>query len=356
LQFRLDQTDGNFRTAYVPSTQGNLELLIPHISDEPTNARDVKSSRTQAIAAANTNTSDAISHQADELLRFQMWWESGRGAKAASCVPILSLVDDMVLADIVRAGANYHAILSADRLDSLQRQVDRPASGAVALEPLRRALQSKGGAKSQARAVGSLLFKEARSIFEQVEAGTFTIDHKQTNTASTSSTSGCNTMNTKNSHHDVVSLDEVYDPPRHYICSDAFPDGAELAILAEPRQGSEMICSVARGTEFLARGRKGDYLQFKMEREVANGRVTCMAYVPQRIGQLELLVPAVQTPAVLCNQSSGFDSNASSDSRISALEHQVADQARTIFALQAELAALQKQMGAIAAAFGAASK
>ncbi|CAK0898513.1 unnamed protein product, partial [Prorocentrum cordatum] len=112
---------------------------------------------------------EAAARSEHQVAEFQQWWDAGHGAGAAAEHAVLGLIDVCQLAQIVSAGAGYHTILTLDRLDALQRRI--ASDGRAELDPLRRALQARGGAKPQARAVGSLLFREALALFLGLRQG-----------------------------------------------------------------------------------------------------------------------------------------------------------------------------------------
>eukprot|EP00933_Yihiella_yeosuensis_P030604 TRINITY_DN24229_c0_g1_i1.p1 TRINITY_DN24229_c0_g1~~TRINITY_DN24229_c0_g1_i1.p1 ORF type:complete len:486 (-),score=129.05 TRINITY_DN24229_c0_g1_i1:114-1463(-) len=322
------------------------------LEDQEGVAAEASSEDPAATAAAMSATEAAINAQADSLGRFQSWWDAGNGAIAAAAIPLLSVIDAGVLAEIIRSGANFHTTLNSDRLDGLQRHVDSQSSCAE-LDPLRRALQTRGGFKSQARCVGSLLFKEARAVFDRAEAGLPVIPAASSATtqrppeALSSAPAAVAAAAPKQKEHqkvEKVRLDQVFNPPRLYVCSEAFPVGAEIAIRALPRKDSDMTGKLPHGTEFLATGVCGDYLEFLLGGK-HDARV---AYVPHTLGDAVVLVAARAS----VQNATGADSN--SDQRIAALERKVVQQDKTIQALQEELMSLRSHMGAIASAFGGA--
>jgi len=270
-----------------------------------------KENRSPQEDTGNADEKAAIKSKEDQVFRFMQWWDAGNGAEAAATHPVLSVIDEAQLSEIISTGANYHTILTMDRLDGLQRRVGNSTD--QCLEPLRKALQVRGGAKSQARQVGNLLFREALSLFEQSDHGGDNHANQGPNShatapavdgstgrvevpsaaarppdATTDSSTVCN---------EPIMLDEVWAPPRKYICSDSFPDGAEIAARAGPSKASQMVAKFPRGTEFLALGRVGDFLQFRYE-DSASPNGTRTAYVPRVIGNVELLVAAPGSAAV----------------------------------------------------------
>lgn len=272
------------------------------------------------------STSGKIREEELQVHRFMDWWENGHGEAAASQRPLLAAIDAGLLAEVIAAGGSYHTILTADKLDGLHRRYG--ASTEVALEPLRRALQSRGGAKNQARSVGMLLFKEARAAFEQgnnfdgaaglgekvfasvppaaaaaADAGAGGIAIPAAPVApptvpspahptvpSPAPASAPATPAPAAAHSSTAAaLDEVWRPARRYVCSANFPAGAQIAARAQPSRDGELLTTFPEGTEFLVTGRRGDYLQIHFEDENGN---TATAYVPRAIGDLELLTHA----------------------------------------------------------------
>ncbi|CAE8591106.1 unnamed protein product, partial [Polarella glacialis] len=282
--------------------------------------------------------SAAILEQADKLQRFQTWWSEGQGATGAEAHPMLSLVEAGLLSDIVAAGASYHNILSADRLDALQRVADQSSASGAALEALRRSLQTKGGAKSQARVVGNLLFKESMAVFDT--AGSERSPSPQQAPTPVAAPTAASAPATPSS---AAVLDEIFDPPRSYVCSESFPAEATVAVRAAPQQDSEMLTTLPYGTQILANGQRGNFLQFRLEPAGQE------AFVPRIIGDLVLFVPLRSTSP----SSAPLGVLPGSDERVAVLEHRVDQQEKTIRALQAELVGLRTHMSAIASAFGA---
>merc|ERR1719327_980559 len=214
--------------------------------------------------------SGVMRDQDNQVQRLMSWWEAGHGASAAAAHPVLSAIDVGHLAEIVSAGANYHTILTPERIFNMQQQLGNGSE--PALEPLRKALLSRGGAKGQARAVGTLLFREAMIVFERCQGG---------GAAGPPSVAPSSLPVAK-----AVALDEIWAAPRRFVNSEAYPAGAQIAARSAPRKESDMIATFSAGATFLATGRCGEYLQFLLE----DGKTS--AYVPSRIGGLELLVPA----------------------------------------------------------------
>ena len=244
LQFKLengtDKDDG--RHVWVPRVLDGLVLFVEKMSS-------VKSPE-------KAQAEEAIVEQQDQIQRFQAWWAEGKGKLLAAAHPVLSVVGVTLLAEVIATGANYHTCLSADRLDALQRKVGQ--STTPSLEALRRALQTKGGAKSQARAVGSLIFKEAMDIFknpDQFSAAAsgeeVSVDHPF--------------QQAEEPSQSVVVADEVFDPPKLFVCSEFFPPEATVAVRMGPNKASSLVTSLPYGSEILATASKGTYLQFKLE-------------------------------------------------------------------------------------------
>ena len=134
---RFEMPDG---TAFVPRALGGVELLVPAAgaAASPEGAADGATPPPGQAAPARNPEGDAILQNQVQLRSFMAWWEGGNGAKAARAHPLLSLVEPAMLAEIVEAGANYHTILTPDRLDGLQRRAG--AGGGPELESLRKAL------------------------------------------------------------------------------------------------------------------------------------------------------------------------------------------------------------------------
>jgi len=372
LQFRLEDASfqAGFRLAFVPFALGDLELLIPSAEqnaasskpaaqpDELVPSGPAKSSSPRRTAAVDnlcdtkqkeilvadsphkpaTTTEGAIAEQQDHLARFQRWWSEGQGATGAEAHPMLSLVEAGLLSDIVAAGASYHNILSADRLDALQRVADQSSASGAALEALRRSLQTKGGAKSQARVVGNLLFKESMAVFDT--AGSERSPSPKQAPTPVAAPTAASVPATPSS---AAVLDEIFDPPRRYVCSESFPAEATIAVRAAPQQDSEMLTTLPYGTQILATGQRGNFLQFRLEPAGQE------AFVPRIIGDLVLFVPLRSTSP----SSAPLGVLPGSDERVAVLEHRVDQQEKTIRALQAELVGLRTHMSAIASAFGA---
>ncbi|CAE8686020.1 unnamed protein product, partial [Polarella glacialis] len=352
LQFRLEDASfqGGFRLAFVPFALGDLELLVPsgpaksRSPGRPVAVDNLCDTKQKEILVADsphkpaTTTEGAIAEQQDHLARFQRWWSEGQGATGAEAHPMLSLVEAGLLSDIVAAGASYHNILSADRLDALQRVADQSSASGAALEALRRSLQTKGGAKSQARVVGNLLFKESMAVFDT--AGSERSPSPQQAPTPVAAPTAASAPATPSS---AAVLDDIFHPPRSYVCSESFPAEATVAVRAAPQQDSEMLTTLPYGTQILANGQRGNFLQFRLEPAGQE------AFVPRIIGDLVLFVPLRSTSP----SSAPLGVLPGSDERVAVLEHRVDQQEKTIRALQAELVGLRTHMSAIASAFGA---
>ena len=301
LQFKLeDAGEGGSRMVWVPRVLGDLVLFVEQKDMQPANVGQ---------AASSLSAEAAISEQDSQISRFQQWWAEGHGEAAAAAHAILSLVDRSVLQDVVSSGANYHNFLSADRLDGLQRLVDK--SRKPGLEPLKRALLTKGGAKSQARAVGTVLFKEAMAIFTNPKPDK--IDH-QAELETDPSIAGT----VEDSQREPM-LDEIYNPPRRFVCSDAFPPDATVAVRAIPDMLGELLTTLQHGSEILATGSRNSYLQFKLEDAGEGG--SRMVWVPRVLGDLVLFVEQKDMqPANVGQAASGLSAEAAiseQDSQIS---------------------------------------
>ncbi|CAE7722298.1 obr1 [Symbiodinium sp. CCMP2456] len=319
LQFRLEDAaaQSGLRLAWVPRLLGDLVLFVEQEEVKPTDAER---------SPASLSTEAAICEQTTQISRFQQWWADGHGDAAAAAHSILSLVDRSVLQDVVSAGANYHSCLSADRLDGLQRMVDK--SRRPGLEALRRALLTKGGAKSQARAVGTVLFKEALTIFNSPKH-----DAGNQPTEGMGDLPGAEVDKTAiDDHHREIMLDEIYNPPKRFVCSDAFPKDATVAVRAAPTQQSEFLTCLPFGAEIIASGRCGQFLRFQLQEDSE-----CRdAYVPLVIQGLQLFVPQICGASVAPTEGS----------RVADLERRVAVQEQVIQGLQAELCSLRAHMSA----------
>ena len=88
---------------------------------------------------------------------------------------------------------------------------------------------------------------------------------------------------------DKVPLDEIWIPPRLYVCSDSFPVEARFAVRAAPCRGRDRLSTFPHGNEFQATGRCGDFLRINFSD--CEGSSECrIGFVPRVIGNLELLV------------------------------------------------------------------
>jgi len=293
-----------------------------------------------------------------QVHRFMEWWQSGQGAVTARATPLLAAIDTSLLSELIAAGGGFHNILTPEKLDNL---FTKYGSGSdPQLEPLRKALQSRGGMKSQARAVGTVLFQAAKKAFEGGSAS---------GTAETSSVSCA----------DAHALDETWSPPKKFVNTASFPAGAQIAARGAPNMEGTLLTTFPQGTDFFATGRKGDYIQIHYQDDV----VSVTAYVPVRIGGTEILeaetqnfVPAAPAApfsppraAVVASPPPGGWNPAASmsmsgynasplpacpplpNSRVEVLEARVAQQDSQLLALQCDVADLKAQLAAVAAAF-----
>ena len=278
LQFKLDKGQNNeVQYVWVPRVLDGLVLFVE--KSDP-----VKVEKDAEAAAAVASTEEAILEQQDQIQRFQLWWAEGKGKEAAGLHPMLSLLDAAVLADIIAAGANYHNCLSADRLDALQRHTSK--SNGPGLEALQRALQAKGGAKSQARAVGSVIFKEAMDMFKNPPA-----EMSKSSLATSSESRELEQSGGKVEQPKLnagVVADEIFEPPKRFICSESFPPEATIAVRLEPNKASSLVTSLPYGSEVLATAARGTYLQFKLDKG-QNNEVQYV-WVPRVLDGLVLFV------------------------------------------------------------------
>lgn len=260
--------------------------------------------------AEEENAGDAaakIKEEEIQVRKMQDWWGSERGPAAVSMSPMLSVIEAPVLAEIVSAGGGYHNILTSDRLDGLHRQVG--GSTDPALEALRKALQSRGGSKAQARCVGMVLFREARALCERCEldgscsfaqmpdsavapglvASIATPARAQTVQDFSAAAPSPEASPIKNSASAAASvrLDEVWSPPRRFVCADSYPEGAQMAIRVQPDKTSDMVTQLPAGSEYLATGCVGEYLQIQLDVNGSRLKVYCL----RSINDLVLLVP-----------------------------------------------------------------
>jgi len=247
------------------------------------------------------DTSEKIKDEELQVRRAQEWWADGHGPAAVSKSPILAAIDVGLLAEIISAGGTYHQILTPDRLDGLHRRL---GSGTEpALEPLRRALQTRGGSKTQARVVGMLFFREARNLFEQGEGQTAADSASAVGQVAASPVKASSAGG--EGGHDAVKgsqeppLDEAWAPARLFVASAAYPEGAQMAVRAGPSQKSELLMKVPANTQYLATGRIGEFLQIRVKIE---GK-TINAYVLRSLENTVLLVPAQPAPAPPAPQS-----------------------------------------------------
>ena len=283
LQFKLEksQEHGDFQHVWVPRVLDGLVLFVE--KSDP--AKVDKEAEAEHPAGS---TEEAILEQQDQVQRFQSWWAEGQGMVGARSHPMLSILDATVLGDIIAAGANYHNCLSADRLDTLQRHVSK--SSAPGLDALRRALQAKGGAKSQARAVGSVIFKEAMDMFKHPPS-----DLNRASPALAASPGesqgeqpGAPSLEQARPNACVVA-DEIFDPPKRFVCSESFPPEATVAVRLEPNKASSLVTSLPYGSDVLATAARGTYLQFKLEKSQEHGDFQHV-WVPRVLDGLVLFV------------------------------------------------------------------
>mmetsp|Transcript_27998 Transcript_27998/g.61804 ORF Transcript_27998/g.61804 Transcript_27998/m.61804 type:complete len:350 (+) Transcript_27998:38-1087(+) len=331
----------------------------------------------QVEAKEKDSTRDVVLEQETLVHRFMEWWAAGNGARVVADHPILAAVEPNYLSEIISAGAGYHNILTLDRLDGMQRRLGGGTE--PALEPLRRALQTRGGAKAQARAVGMLLFKEARNAFEQHVAGgdsnaTAGQAQGQDQLASTpapgreADATARPSPQAKSQSGAQAELDEVFQPPRVYVCTASFPAHGQIAARAEPSKDATLVTTFPHGTVFHASGRAGHFLRVCIEDD--DGRIrTC--FVPWRINDLELLEPErppqqsneSNCPPAAEHRSKGTEAvqeqavplQAVPFSCFRALEEKVSKQDAMIRALQQELAQLKGHLGSAAAGMAAAA-
>lgn len=218
--------------------------------------------------------------QDEEMLvrRVQEWWQDGRGLAAVDKNPILAAIDGAIVTELIgQNGGGYHIILTAERLDGIHRRLGTGTE--LALEPMRKALQARGGAKAQARVVGNLLFKEARALYLQCEAS---------GTAPSPAPPPEVTGSVMPAVPKEVRLDESWSSPRLYVCSDSYPAGALMALRSAPDQTSDLLAKLPANTEYNATGVSGDFLQVRIP---IDGALTT-AYALHRMGDTVLLVPA----------------------------------------------------------------
>ena len=261
LQFRFECPENGSQLVWVPRVLDGLVLFVEKL-DLP---------KEKEVEAVGGSTEEAIHEQQEQIERCQSWW-AWQGAAAAASHPMLSVVDASVLGEVIAAGANYHNCLSADRLDTLQRNVSK--SSLPGLEPLKRALQSKGGAKSQARAVGSVIFKEAMEVFKSPPS--------EANKCTAEAEIEAQAVQPEDKPRAAIVADEVFEPPRRFVCSESFPSDpwhdlyngfcllraaqdATVAVRAEPSHQSQFLTSLPHGTDVFCSARIGDFLKFWLE-------------------------------------------------------------------------------------------
>lgn len=231
----------------------------------------------------------------------QDWWSSEQGPSAASRSPVLAVFDAPLLAEVIAAGGGYHTILSADRLDGLHRQYG--SSTDPALEPLRKALQARGGSKAQARALGMVLFREARALREQclqegaaskrLVAAVATPVRAAASPQGGASAARPSPQASPRGTAGDVKLDEVWPVPRRYVCSEAYPAGALMAARTGPSSRSELVAKLPSDFAYMATGRAGDWLEVQID---VNG-VMGKGFVLHTIADQVMLVPATAPAA-----------------------------------------------------------
>jgi len=243
------------------------------------------------------DTAETLQRMKEEELqvrRVQEWWGSeADGPALARQNPIFAALERSLVAELIAAGGGYHTILSADRLDGLHRQFG--GSTDPAMEPLKKALQARGGLKSQARAVGMLLFKEARMLLEgsgpalpQSLVASLPTPARASPTASPRQPSASPRFD---AGAQTKQLEEVFAPPQRFVCSEAYPPGALMAARAAPDPKSEVVAKLPSDFEYVVSGRVAGFLEVQVELNGAPVRT----YVPQSIGGQTLLVPAPAT-------------------------------------------------------------
>lgn len=239
--------------------------------------------RGDSVAVDDDSPGGTIQKMKDEEMqvgRVQEWWSEGGGPGAAASNPILAAVEAAVLSEVVSAGGSYHLVLTADRLDGLHRRY--AGSKDPALEPLQKALQTRGGSKSQARVVGMLLFREARSLYEKYTNGTLPVPSPPVSVQASSTPAQA-----------LVQLDEEWSPPRLFVNSSAYPAGAQMAVRSAPNHSSELMVKFPAGAEYRASGRVGEFLQICLELNGAQMK----GYALHSMGDTVLLVPLSPEPA-----------------------------------------------------------
>jgi len=224
-------------------------------------------------------TSQKIQDEQMSVQKCQEWWSEGHGPAVVGRNPILAAIDSGILAELISAGGGYHTVLSADRLDGLHRRLSN--GNEQELEPLRKALLTRGGTKAQARVVGMLLFKEARSLHAQGGGVGYAPAPADLAPARNST-----------AQHEEVRLDESWPTPRLYVCSDSYPEGAQMALRSGPSSKSSLLATLPANTEYYATGIAGDFLQVQIQMDNASAS----AYALHKMGDTVLLVPARPTP------------------------------------------------------------
>lgn len=230
-------------------------------------------------------TSQKIQDEAMHVRQLQDWWCAGYGPANVARNPILAAIDSGVLSELVHAGGGYHTILTTDRLDGLHRRLGNGME--AALEPLRKALQTRGGGKAQARVVGMLLFKEARNLHLQCEDGSAPpVQRPPSPAAATTTPAPAPAVS------EEIKLDESWPSPRLYICADTYPEGAQMALRVGPHPKAQLLATLPAGTEYYGTGIVGDFLQVRVTKDGES----ILAYALHRMGDLVLLVPAQPAP------------------------------------------------------------
>lgn len=314
-----------------------------------------------------------------DLKKFQEWWGTN-GSKFVDREPILAISDQKLLQQVIAKGANYHLIITADRLHDLvtrcSKHFDNPR-----VEPLRQAL-SKGTVKGQARNIGNLFFSTAFNLYQQLQNGTAPPmgqpmgQTQQSQQHPVSSYTQQQPVQRAPSPIQVPpqmqppaafvqsptpqspsTLDEVYNPPRSYTTSPAFPGNASLAARRTPTADGDVIQIYGAGSTFLANGRVGNFIRMDVRPEEGGG----YAYVCAQAGDMTLLVPTAASsvaPPVTAATPSGAStgvglasSSSSGSGDVSQLEATVRAQQREIDALNAKVNKMASQLSAIANAF-----
>jgi len=279
-------------------------------SDEARSSVAAASAEEAANACgASDAAAEKIRDEMSQVHHVQEWWGSGQGSAAAVRNPILASIDPALLVEVVAVGGAYHNILSADRVDAMHRQLG--SGQEPALEPLRRALQSRGGYKSQARAIGTLLFREARALYEQASTSPCEAAASSEVAASATAAVELGSVATPARAHQApppgagavattaatpsaatsVDLDEAWSSPRRFVNAATYPEGAAMAARTAPNAKSEQLATLPAGFEYLAHGRAGDYLAIHLD---VNG-IRREAFVLHRLGDMVLLEPGQQS-------------------------------------------------------------